>query len=388
MTTADQSATAATAATDAGASDPSLRVVLLVEQLRRSVPGGIGRYITGLLQGLTEMAEAGEHVPKLILHASRAPAGGDPLAAYGFEIITSRLPVALLTRAWDRGLIDVPGQGDVIHALSMATPPARHAALVVTVHDMAWRTVPETFPDRGRRWHKAAFGRARRRAARLVVPSKEGAGTLVDAGVDGASVTVIPNGSDHLPPADNASADKLLGRLGVDGDFLLSVGTLEPRKNLGRLVEAYGRARPQLPHPWPLVVVGPTGWGDGFPAGAGGGEKPGVIAAGKVDDGTLAALYERARLLAYVPLTEGFGFPPVEAMRQRLPVVASPMPSLGGAGLVVDPEQVDAISRGLVKAATDDACRAELVAQGTERTEPLTWKASARRHVELWESVR
>jgi glycosyltransferase involved in cell wall biosynthesis len=368
------------------------RVVLVVEQLRRAVPGGIGRYVTGLLQGLTEMTAAGEPVPELVLYASRPPAGADPLAGHGMKVISSPLPGPLLTRAWDVGLHAAPGRGDVVHALSMATPPARRAALVVTVHDLAWRTVPEAFPERGRRWHEAAFRRARQRADRLVVPSEETAGRLADAGVAAGSIVVIPHGADHLSAPDQASADRLLARLGVAGEFLLSVGTLEPRKNLVGLMEAYARARPLLPAPWPLVVVGPTGWGQGPASGVSPGDTSGattgVIAAGPVDDATLAALYQRARLLAYVPLTEGFGFPPVEAMRQRIPVVASPMPSLGGAGLVVDPEKIDDIVSGLVRAANDDALRADLVAGGVARTETMTWMTSARRHVALWESLR
>ena len=334
------------------------------------------------------MADAGEGVPQVMLYASRAPAGTDPLAAYGFEVVSSILPGPALTRAWDHGLVDAPGEADVIHALSQAAPPARHAPLVVTVHDTAWRTVPEAFPGRGRRWHEASFRRARRRATRLVVPSEQAAGDVVAAGADPGSIVAIAHGSDHLPEPDRAAAAALLDTLGVDGGFLLSVGTLEPRKNLARLIDAYGRARPNLPSPMPLVIVGPVGWGESPVFRSAEASNVGVVVTGPIDDGTLAALYERAHLLAYVPLTEGFGFPPVEAMRLHTPVVSSPMPGLGGAGLVVDPESVDDIVDGIVRAATDEVLRAELVAQGAERTRTLTWAASARAHVALWESIR
>jgi glycosyltransferase involved in cell wall biosynthesis len=259
--------------------------------------------------------------------------------------------------------------------------------LVVTVHDMTWRQVPDAFPARGRRWHEAAFARVRRRARSVVVASESVAADVASAGVGVSSIVVIPHGVDHLPAPDQRAAAGLLERLGVEGDFLLSVGTLEPRKNLVRLVEAYRRARPRLPAPWPLVVVGPSGWGENSPFGAG--ERPvaGVIPVGPVEDGTLAGLYDRARLLAYVPLREGFGFPPLEAMRQGVPVVTSPIPSLGGTGLVVDPENVDDIASGLVRVATDDDLRAQLVAQGIERAVHLTWRASARAHVALWDSL-
>lgn len=366
------------------------RIVLAVEQLRRAVPGGIGRYATGLLQGLSGPAAAAvENRPELVLYASRPPAGTDPLAAYGFEVISSSLPGPALTRGWDLGVIDPPGDVDLVHSVSLAAPPARRAPLVLMCHDLSWRQLPEAFPPWGRRWHEAAFRRARHRVARFVVPSEPVGGDLVDAGVDPAAVIVIPHGSDHLPPPDRQSADALLHRLGVTGDFLLSVGTLEPRKNLARLVEAYGHARPRFPLPWPLVVVGPSGWGSSPPwaTAAGSGSVPSVIPAGSVDDGTLAGLYERARLLIYVPLREGFGFPPVEAMRAGIPVVTSPLPSLGGAGLVVDPLDVDQMADGIVSAAIDDPARAALVAGGTERVDGLTWAASARAHLDLWESL-
>jgi alpha-1,3-rhamnosyl/mannosyltransferase len=217
---------------------------------------------------------------------------------------------------------------------------------------------------------------------------------VAEAGADPGSIVVIAHGSDHLPAPDDKGATTLLQRLGVEGDFLLSVGTLEPRKNLVRLSDAYGRVRPKLPTPMPLVVVGPEGWtGSRAPGAHGdtsapGPDAPGVIATGPVDDAILAALYGRARLLVYVPLTEGFGFPPVEAMRIGTPVVSSPMPSLGGAGLVVDPQNLEEIGTAILRAATDEALRSELVAGGFERAKQLTWAASARRHVDLWESLR
>ena len=136
---------------------------------------------------------------------------------------------------------------------------------------------------------------------------------------------MIPMGSDHLPPPDSTAGAAHLARLGIHGPFLLSVGTLEPRKNQARLIEAYGRIRGSLPEPWPLVMVGPTGWGEQVaPA-------TGVILAGLVSPAELSALYAMARLLAYVPLIEGFGLPPVEAMAFGTPVVASPLPSTAGA---------------------------------------------------------
>lgn len=380
-------------------------VLLVVEQLRREVPGGIGTFSTGLIQGLNAMSAGppgtsslDSEVPPITLYASRAPGGShrqDPLAGYGRAVRSSWLPGPVLTRAWDLGLVHAPSGFPIVHSVSLAAPPlrGRDPALVVTVHDLAWRVVPDTFPARGRRWHEASLHRAFRRARRFVVPATTIADELVAAGADPSSVVVIPGGSDHLPPADDQGAQGLLARLGVRGEFLLSVGTLEPRKNLERLFLAYGMCRAELPEPWPLVVVGPSGWGtvsrdlDSARDLDGAGGLGGIVATGRVSDGVLAALYRRARLLVYVPLYEGFGLPAVEAMRAGTPVLASPIPSVGDAAAKVDPLVPESIAKSMLSVACDETVRGSLVRAGLSHTEEMTWERTARLHVELWDGL-
>jgi glycosyltransferase involved in cell wall biosynthesis len=362
-------------------------VLLVAEQLRRRVPGGIGTYVRGLLGGLRALADDRVEVPPVTLYASRVASVPDPLAVFGRPVITSRLPGPLLTRGWDRALVHAPPGFDLVHAVSVAVPPLRRSSTgrrsleVVAIHDVAWRHRPEDYPDRGRRWHEAALGRALALASHFVVPSDAVADDLVQAGAPQGAVSVIALGSDILRERDDAAADALLARLGVRSEFLLSVGTLEPRKNLPRLFQAYGAARRSLPEPWPLVVVGPPGWGPELERGEG------IVFTGRVGDGTLASLYAKARLLAYVPFEEGFGLPPVEAMRYGTPVVASRLPTTTGVALEVDPTQVDEIAQALVAVATDDALRARLSEAGSARAGGLTWEAAARAHVELWSSL-
>src|SRR5581483_3128452 len=334
-----------------------MTVEIVVDQLRRRVPGGIGTYARGLLQGLTAI-----HQPDVTLLAGRGPD-----LHLGYPLRTSPLPSRVLTRAWDRGLCG-RAHGDVVHAVSTAAPYPRGTPVVVVVHDTAWRSFPDAYPPRGRRWHEAALQRAMARAAAIVTPS--------DIGLD--RQVVIPEGSDHLPPPDADATRRLLDDLGVTTPYLLTVSTLEPRKNLVRLMDAYQRALSALPERWPLVVAGAAGWGPSVAP------VPGVTLAGPVPPAVLAALYAGARCLVYVPLLEGWGLPPVEAMRAGTPVVASPMPSTGGAALEVDPRDVDAIAAALLTAAGDEAVRSELVAAGRERTRDLTWATTARRHVDLW----
>jgi glycosyltransferase involved in cell wall biosynthesis len=366
-------------------------VLIAVEQLRRTVPGGIGIHARGLLAGLLRCAEEGDGVGVTLL-ASRPPRGApDPLGGYGRPIVASALPGPLMMRAWDGSLLHAPEGFDVVHSVSLAAPMLRHGSssrLVVTVHDLAWRRHPEATTRRGRRWHEAALRRARDSGASLVVPSRLVAGDLLASGVDEARITVVRSGTDHLAPPDEDATTALLARLGVRGEYLLTVGTLEPRKNLDRLVQAFTLARPQLPDRWPLVIAGPTGWGH-TPRPH---ESEGVLFAGPVPDAVLSALYRRARAFAYVPLTEGYGLPPLEAMTMGTPsVVSSEVPSVHDLGepdpppaRLVDPIDVDDMAAGLVEVLTDGTLRDELAARGSSFSSARTWHAAAAAHVRLW----
>jgi glycosyltransferase involved in cell wall biosynthesis len=336
-----------------------MRVALVTEHLRRPVPGGIGTYIRGLLMGARVLPERNVWL----------------------EPRQSRLPRQLVTRAWDRGLLRESGSYDVVHAPALAFPPTPRP-LIVTVHGLEWRDPAHGVPSRAVRWHEAALARAATNGAVLLASTPELAAQLRHVGLPRVATLEGPlYGCDHLPPPDEDNASQLLERLGVGERYLLSVGTLEPRKNLPRLVEAYDRVRGRLPERMPLVLVGPGGWGPGLPP------SKGVVLAGQVDDAVLAALYGWATGVAYVPLHEGYGLPAVEAMRAGAPVVASPVPSTGDAALVVDPLDVGAIANALVRVATDGAARDELVAAGRAHAAALTWAAAAERHAELWSQV-
>lgn len=378
------------------------KVLLTVQQLRRAVPGGIGAYARGLLLGIAQCAEDGDEVD-ITLYASRAPGTvfarhsptSDPLSRLGQPVLLSHLPGRLLSRAWDHAWLRPPRGFNVVHSVSLAFPPIPsdgHTHSVVTVHDLAWRRHPETATARGAKWHEAALRRARNSGSSLVVTSKLVQADLVGDGVDPDRITIAHGGSDHLVPEDRSQTDALLGRLGVPGEFLLTVSTLEPRKNVDRLLQAYDQARAALPEPWPLVIVGPAGWGPGL---AGPKGQEGVVFAGAVADAVLTGLYRRARVFAYVPLTEGYGLPPLEAMRIGTPsLIANEVPSVvdlddpaPAPALMVDPFDVGAIAEGLIVLSTNDAVRAELVARGGAHARARTWRTAAHQHIGLWRSL-
>jgi glycosyltransferase involved in cell wall biosynthesis len=375
---------------------------MAVEQLRRAVPGGIGAYARGLLGGIAQCAVDGDDID-LSLLASRIPGPlfprgtqrADPLANFGRPVLVSHLPGPLLTRAWDHGWVRAPAGFDVVHSVSLASPPSapdRPVRHVVTVHDVAWRRHPEATTPRGAKWHEAALCRARDSDAALVVTSKFVAADLLGDGVQSDRITIVHGGSDHLVPEDPAQTEALLLRLGVRGEFLLTVSTLEPRKNVDRLLQAYGQIRAGLPQPWPLVIVGPTGWGPGL---SGPPDQDGVVFAGAVTDAALTGLYRRARAFAYIPLTEGYGLPPLEAMRTGTPsVIANEVPSVVDLdepgpppARIINPFDVDDIAAGLMSILTDDVVRADLAARGEAHARSRTWKTAAHQHIGLWKSL-
>jgi glycosyltransferase involved in cell wall biosynthesis len=222
----------------------------------------------------------------------------------------------------------------------------------------------------------------------MVVPSRRVAADVVRAGVDEQRITIVPGGTDHLAEPDHEATQVLLRQVGVTGDFLLTVCTLEPRKNLERLASAVAQVRPSLPRPWPLVVVGPAGWGSAPRAAP----DAGVVFTGRVSEMALSGLYAAARAFAYVPLTEGYGLPPLEAMRMGTPaVVARGVPSVhdldGPAdppARLVDPLDVEDIAAGVFDVLTDDVLRSDLAGRGATYAKARTWRAVADAHVRLW----
>jgi glycosyltransferase involved in cell wall biosynthesis len=358
------------------------RVGVVAEQLLRPVPGGVGRYVRALATHLPVEAAVDRGAVEFLV--ARHPP--ERLAAVGLpEASTRRLPWPgrLVTRTWvtlrrpglPDGLLE---HLDLIHATSAAVPPARGTPLVATVHDLAFRHYPDAYPAAGRRYHERSARIVADEAARVLVPSEATARDLAELyGVDRGRVTITPLGVEVPAEPDRAGAEKLLRDLGVRGPFLLAVGTLEPRKNLPRLLDAFGEVASELPDHW-LVVVGPVGWGPRLRPTW---DSVRVKLAGPVGDRLLHALYQVADGLAYPSLYEGFGLPALEAMANGTPVLTGDRSSLpevaGDAALLVDPTDRTAIAAGLVRLAGDSDLRRRLVDAGRRRAAAFTWRATA-----------
>ncbi len=286
----------------------------------------------------------------------------------------------LLGHLWEQVVLPSRLPADGLLWSPANTGPLRARRHVVTLHDLAALEHPEWYQPRFALWYAWLLPRLARRATRLITVSRFSRERIVvRLGVSESRVDVAPPGVG--PPfgaVPTGAAGAAPARHGLEGPFLLAVGTLEPRKNLGTVLAAWRRAAPRLPGV-SLVVVG--GKGPLFRR-----VRPEVAAErvrwlGRVPEEDLAALYAAARGLVYVPLYEGFGLPPLEAMACGCPVLASPagglVEAVGEAALLVAPERVEAVAEGMERLVADEALRKRLREAGLERARRFTWEATA-----------
>ena len=257
---------------------------------------------------------------------------------------------------------------EVLHCPTQRAPVRSSVPLIVTFHDLAVLRHPETFNRWTRQYSRHALPRVARAATRLIAVSEFTKRELLELlEVPEKKVRVIPNAVGEPFTADGEAAE---------GDYVLAVSTLEPRKNLPRLVEGYRRARL---NGLPLLVAGAEGWG-GVRV-----EGDGVRWLGEVRDEELARLYRGARCVAYVSLYEGFGLPVLEAMACGAPVVVGRSDALeevsGGAAVLVDPLDPDAIAAGLNEAIDRTE---ELRPLGLERALAFDWREVAQQTVAVY----
>jgi len=364
-------------------------VGLLADQLFARVPGGIGTYVRELLPAVREEDPA---LDLTVFHARFD--GATPPELEGIPRVELPRGIRGLYPSWNlvgRPALPAALAGlDTLHAPSpVAIPPAhRGQRLVVTVHDLAFRFYPSLFPPAWRTLFRTGLRRAARRADAIVAVSRATARDLARyARVDPARIHVIPLAA-SLPAA--ADPEPALERMKVPRPYLLFVGTLEPRKNLVRLVRAYRRAAVRLPHS--LVLVGPVGWRSQRLHRELAVRGPGrVLLTGRVPAEDLDALYRGADAFCYPSLYEGFGLPVLEAMARGVPSIVADAASLpevtGDAALRVEPRSVRGLAEAIERVLTDRDEAARLSEAGRERASLFSWAQTARMTIRVYEGA-
>lgn len=303
----------------------------------------------------------------------------DAVAVPTVPVVHHRLPRRALYEAWQRwrrpSVQRRTGPVDVIHATGGVVPPAGGAALVVTLHDLAFLRRPEHFTAHGVAFMMRAFALAKAEADLIIVPSESTAAECRDHGIDTNRLRVVPWG---VTPASVTPIDRerVAARHGLPEDFVLWVGSAEPRKNLHGLVAAARDADLALP----LVLAGPQGWD--VDIGALLAESPpGTRHLGVVDPADLPALMEMATAFVYPSFQEGFGMPVLEAMAQGTAVITSRGTATeevaGDAALLVEPEDRAALGDALRAISEDSELRGRLGGEGRARAAAFSWDTTA-----------
>ncbi len=276
----------------------------------------------------------------------------------------------------------------IFHASVMIRRPPRRPLLTTTLHDMTCWLMPELHPKSNLRDARASADLLRR-AGRLIAVS---ACTKMDAvrvlGIAPDKITVIHSG---IAPAffdcDAAAVRAVRARYGLKRPFVLSIGTIEPRKNLAALLNAYQALPPSLRKEFELVVAGPMGWADSATTA----RLHEVRYFGYIPESDIAPLTAAATVFAYPSLYEGFGFPVAQAMAAGVPVVTSNISALpeisGDAALLVDPRSQTELRDALARLLLSPALRAYLSTRGRARAAQFRWETCAAKSLEFFQNT-
>ena len=286
---------------------------------------------------------------------------------------------------------------DVLH-VQFTAPPFAPCPLVVSIHDLSFEHLPETFNRRSRAQLRLTVRRSAHKAARIVALSEHGKRDIIATyGISPDLVTAIPLAAPpHFEPvANEKELQRIRHTYGITQDYILSVGSIQPRKNLSRLISAYVHlrgARPDSNLPQ-LVIVGRRAWlyDETLKSINESGAGTSIIVTGYVPDNDLPALYSGALCFVYPSYFEGFGLPPLEAMKCGTPVITGNRTSLpevvGDAGLLVDPFDVKALAAAIEQLIYNPDFRLQLRVKGLNRARMFDWRETARRTLEVYQAA-
>ena len=311
-----------------------------------------------------------------------------------------RVPVGPLGRHW--WSVGLPRyirreQLQLFHGTNYDVPLRRHCATVLTVHDLSLFLHPETHPRRSVKRARRRLPLMTRTADAIIVPTESVRREVCEhLKVSPEMVFAIPEAARaSFRPIDLNETAAVRSRLGVRENFLLAVGTIEPRKNLGVLVRAFEElARAQPDNDLQLVIAGGHGWLSGplFEALENSPVRKRILLTDYLHDEDLRALYASCRAFIYPSIYEGFGLPPLEAMTCGAPVIASRIPTLietlGNAAQFFDPQSNEQLIESIIQVTTNPDLQQRLMNAGLLQATKFSWERTARMTLEVYEAAQ
>lgn len=376
-----------------------MKIGIDISQL--AFPGtGVASYTRNLVENLLKIDKQSlllrnkENEYVLFFSSLRQPPPKD------FKSKNFKLPPLLLEILWNR-LHVLPiekfiGKVDVLHTSDWLEPPAR-CSKVTTIHDLVVYKYPETLHPRIVSNQRRKLEWVKRESEVVIAVSEATKKDIIEIlGIPERKIRVIYEAPDEIYNKQQTTnnRDEVRKKYGIKGDYILAVGTREPRKNLKRVIEAFSQLTTHPPAGeagnslLKLVIAGKFGWGEDFHQSLITNHQSPIIFTGYVPKEDLAPLYAGAQVFVYPSLYEGFGLPILEAMACGCPVVTSNISSMpevaGEAAVLVDPENVEDITRGIKEAIKR---KSELVKKGKSWVKNFSWEKAAKETLKVYKEA-
>jgi glycosyltransferase involved in cell wall biosynthesis len=349
---------------------------------------GVGVYLINLVKALIEIDSKNKYH---LFSSSWKDRFEEPFHGKNVFVHDKHWPVRVLNYSWNHfsfptmeSLVGTPL--DVVHSPTPLLIPSKVAHQITTVHDLYFYFHPDQVIGEMRRDYPTMLLAHCLKSDAIIAVSEHTKGLLIEhLKIPSSKIYTVHHGADlfFAERVSSAETEAVKKTFGIERPYFIFVGSLEPRKNVSLLLEAFQK----MSSKFQLVLCGPEGWGDDLSAQI----VDGVIQTGYVSKPALRALYQNAIALVLPSFDEGFGLPILEAMASGIPIIASKIPAIceigGDAFIPVDTESTTELRQAMCEVFSDTSLRDQLIAKGNERLKRFTWKEAAKKTLDIYEHL-